>query len=126
MAAAVADYRPLSVARDKIKKEGNRLTLELERTADILGSIKEEFIRVGFAAESSNLVENAKQKLQQKRIDLIVANDITASDSGFGADNNRVTIIDRGGKIDSLPLLPKREVADKILDKVASLLARKR
>lgn len=120
MAAAVADYRPLSVARDKIKKEGNRLTLELERTPDILGSIKGEFIRVGFAAESSNLVENAKQKLQQKELDLIVANDI----SSFGADNNQVTIIDREGKIDSLPLLPKREVADKILDKVAKLLSR--
>ena len=118
MAAAVADYRPLSVARDKIKKEGNRLTLELERTADILGSIKGEFIRVGFAAESSNLVENAKQKLQQKELDLIVANDI----SSFGADNNQVTIIDREGKIDSLPLLPKREVADRILDKVVALL----
>jgi len=125
MAAAVADYRPLSVARDKIKKEGNRLTLELERTADILGSIKGEFIRVGFAAESSKLVENAKQKLQQKGLDLIVANDITASDSGFGADNNRVTIIDREGKIDSLPLLPKREVADRILDRVVVLLAMK-
>jgi len=121
MAAAVADYRPLSVARDKIKKEGNRLTLELERTADILGSIKGEFIRVGFAAESSNLVENAKQKLQQKELDLIVANDI----SSFGADNNRVTIIDREGKIDSLPLLPKREVADRILDRVAKLLPKK-
>jgi len=125
MAAAVADYRPLSVARDKIKKEGNRLTLELERTADILGSIKGEFIRVGFAAESSNLVENAKQKLQQKGLHLIVANDITASDSGFGANNNRVTIIDREDKIDSLPLLPKREVADRILDRVVALLAMK-
>ena len=121
MAAAVADYRPLSVARDKIKKEGNRLALELERTQDILGSIKGEFIKVGFAAESSNLVENAKQKLQQKELDLIVANDI----SSFDADNNRVTIIDRKGKIDSLPLLPKRQVADKILDKVAPLLATK-
>ena len=118
MAAAVADYRPLSVARDKIKKEGNRLTLELERTPDILGSIKGEFLKVGFAAESSNLVENAKQKLQQKELDLIVVNDI----SSFGADNNRVTIIDRKGKIDSLPLLPKREVADRILDRVAKLL----
>jgi hypothetical protein len=66
-------------------------------------------------------VENAKQKLQQKGLDLIVANDITASDSGFGSDNNRVTIIDREGKIDSLPLLPKREVADKILDRVVGL-----
>lgn len=75
---------------------------------------------MGFAAESSNLVENAKQKLQQKELDLIVVNDI----SSFGADNNRVTIIDRKGKIDSLPLLTKREAADMILDKVAKLLSR--
>jgi phosphopantothenoylcysteine decarboxylase/phosphopantothenate--cysteine ligase len=71
------------------------------------------------------MVENATQKLQQKKLDLIVANDITAKDSGFGSDNNRVTIIDREGKVDSLPLLPKREVADKILDKVAALLAKR-
>jgi len=122
MAAAVADFRPTRAAKDKIKKGQDKLTLEFERTPDILGSIKGDFIKVGFAAESSNLVENAKQKLKQKGLDLIVANDITASDSGFGADNNRVTIIDQEGKIDNLPLLPKREVADKILDKVAKLL----
>jgi len=123
MAAAVADYRPISAAKDKIKKKGGGLTLELEPTPDILGSVQGDFIKVGFAAESSNLIENAKQKLQQKGLDLIVANDITASDSGFGADMNRVVIIDREGKTDSLPLLAKREVADKILDKVAALLA---
>ena len=122
MAAAVADFRPTRAAKDKIKKGQDKLTLEFERTPDILGSIKGDFIKVGFAAESSNLVENAKQKLYQKGINLIVANDITASDSGFGADNNRVTIIDQEGKIDNLPLLPKREIADKILDKVAKLL----
>jgi len=122
MAAAVADYRPIKAAKDKIKKGEAGLTLELERTPDILGSVKGNFIKVGFAAESSNLVENAKQKLQQKGLALIVANDITASDSGFGTDTNRVTIIDREGKIDSLPLLPKREVADKVLDRVAALL----
>jgi len=125
MAAAVADYRPTNAAKDKIKKGESGLTLELELTPDILGSVKGDFIKVGFAAESSNLVENAKQKLQQKGLDIIVANDITQSDSGFGSDNNRVTIIDREGKIDSLPLLPKREVADKILDKVAALLAKR-
>ena len=125
MAAAVADYRPSSTAKDKIKKEGGGLTLELELTPDILGSVKGDFIKVGFAAESSNLEENAKQKLQQKGLDLIVANDITASDSGFGAENDRVRIIDREGKIDSLPLLPKRELADKILDKVAKLLSKR-
>jgi phosphopantothenoylcysteine decarboxylase/phosphopantothenate--cysteine ligase len=122
MAAAVADYRPTKVSKDKIKKGEAGLTLELECTTDILGSVKGNFIKVGFAAESSNLVENAKQKLKQKGLDLIVANDITASDSGFGADSNRVTIIDREGKIDSLPLMAKREVADKILDRVAELL----
>jgi len=122
MAAAVADYRPIKAAKDKIKKGEARLTLELECTPDILGSVKGNFIKVGFAAESSNLVENAKRKLKQKGLDLIVANDITATDSGFGADTNRVTIIDREGKVDSLALLAKREVADKILDRVVKLL----
>ena len=122
MAAAVADYRPIKAVKDKIKKGEAGLTLKLECTPDILGSVKGNFIKVGFAAESNNLVKNAKQKLQQKGLDFIVANDIKASDSGFGADTNRVTIIDREGKVDSLPLMPKREVADKILDRVAELL----
>jgi len=123
MAAAVADYRPIKAAKDKIKKGKAGLTLELECTPDILGSVKGNFIKVGFAAESSNLVENAREKLKQKQLDFIVANDITASDSGFGTDTNRVTIIDGKGKVDRLPLLAKREVADKVLDKVAELLA---
>jgi len=121
MAAAVADYRPTKAVKDKIKKVEAGLTLELECTPDILGSVKGKFIKVGFAAESSNLVENAKQKLKQKGLALIVGNDITASDNGFSADSNRVTIIDREGKVDSLPLMPKREVADKILDRVVGL-----
>jgi len=124
MAAAVADYRPTKAAKDKIKKGEAGLTLELECTPDILGSVKGNFIKVGFAAESSNLMENAKQKLQQKGLALIVANDITATDSGFGTDTNRVTIIDHEGKIDDLPLLPKREVADKVLDRVVALLSK--
>ncbi len=122
MAAAVADYRPAKVAKDKIKKEESGLTLRLECTPDILGSIKGNLIKVGFAAESGNLVENARQKRKQKGLDFIVANDVTTKDSGFGTDTNRVTIIDRQGKVDSLPLMPKREVADKVLDKVAKLL----
>ena len=122
MAAAVADYRPRKRAKDKIKKGKAGLTLELECTSDILGTVKGDFIKVGFAAESSNVLENARAKLKQKRLDLVVANDITASDSGFGTDTNRVTIIDRKGKIDSLPLLSKREVADRVLDQVAALL----
>ena len=125
MAAAVCDYRPASLAKDKIKKGESGLTLGLEPTPDILGSVKGDFIKVGFAAESRDLLENAKQKLQQKQLDLIVANDITSSDSGFGTDSNRVTIIDREGKADNLPLLPKREVADKILDRVAKLLSKR-
>jgi len=124
MAAAIADYRPTKSAKDKIKKGEAGLTLELEPTPDILSSAKGNFIKVGFAAESSNLVENARQKLKQKGLELIVANDITASDSGFGTDSNRVTIIDREGKVDSLPLMPKRDVADKILDRVAELLSK--
>ena len=122
MAAAVADYRPKSTAKEKIKKGDAGLTLELECTPDILGSVKGNFIKVGFAAESSKLVENAREKLKQKGLDLIVANNITASDSGFGADSNRVTIIDREGRIDSLPLMPKRDVAERVLDRVAELL----
>jgi len=124
MAAAVADYRPTKAAKDKIKKGEAGLTLELEPTLDILSSVKGNFIKIGFAAESSNLMENAEQKLKQKGLDLIVVNDITASDSGFGTDTNRVTIIDRKGKVDSLPLMPKREVADKVLDRVAELFSK--
>ena len=121
MAAAVADYQPKTTARNKIKKESPDLTLELVRTPDILAEVKGDFLRVGFAAESENLVANAKQKLQKKQLDLIIANDITGAGSGFGADTNKVTLIDRKGKVESLPLLTKREVADRILDKVVEL-----
>ena len=126
MAAAVADYRPIKAAKDKLKKEKAGLTLEMECTPDILGSVKGNFVKVGFAAESSNLVENAKGKLKHKRLDFIVANDITAEDAGFGSDTNQVTIIDRTGKVCRLPLLPKREVANKVLDRVAVLIPRPR
>jgi len=122
MAAAVADYRPTKAAKDKIKKGEAGLTLEMKCIPDILGNVKGNFIKVGFAAESSNLMANAKQKLKQKGLDFIVANDITASNSGFGADSNRVTIIDREGKIDSLPLMAKREVAERVLDRVVEFL----
>jgi len=127
MAAAVADYRPVKVSESKIKRQQvSSLTLELERTPDILGEVKGNFVRVGFAAESENLVANAKEKLHKKQLDLIAANDITAADSGIGADANQVVIIDREDKVEELPLLPKREVADKILDRVVELLAGKK
>ena len=127
MAAAVADYRPKLASGSKIKRQqASSLTLELERTPDILGEVKGRFIRVGFAAESENLVANAKEKLQKKQLDLIVANDITATGSGIGADTNQVVIIDHKGKVEELPLLPKRQVADRILDKLVGLLAGKK
>ncbi|MBN1367688.1 MAG: bifunctional phosphopantothenoylcysteine decarboxylase/phosphopantothenate--cysteine ligase CoaBC [Dehalococcoidales bacterium] len=118
MAAAVADYQAKKVAKEKIKKTGASLTLELVQTPDILGEVRGNFIKVGFAAESENLVENAAKKLQKKQLDFIVANDITDASSGFGVDTNKVTIIDSKGKADRLPLMNKREVADKILDRV--------
>ena len=122
MAAAVADYQPKTTAKAKIKKETPTLTLELVRTPDILGEVKGNFLRVGFAAESEDVVANARKKLQHKKLDLIVANDITDTESGFDVDTNKVAIIDKQGRVDSLPLLTKREVADKILDRVAKLL----
>jgi phosphopantothenoylcysteine decarboxylase/phosphopantothenate--cysteine ligase len=87
-----------------------------------LGEVKGNFIKVGFAAESENLVANAKKKLTGKSLDLIIANDITKTDSGFDADTNRVVIIDKKGKTEELPLMSKREVAEKVLDKVKGLL----
>jgi phosphopantothenoylcysteine decarboxylase/phosphopantothenate--cysteine ligase len=126
MAAAVADYQPRSVAEAKIKKETPNLTLELIRTPDILSEVKGNFIRVGFAAESEDVVANAKRKLEKKQLDLIVANDITDKESGFGADTNKVTLIDQNGEVENLPLMSKREVADRILDRVVALLVRRK
>ncbi len=125
MAAAVADYRPKEIATTKIKKAGDSLILELVPTEDILASVKGDFIRVGFAAESEHLVKNAQKKLKEKNLDLIAANDITQPDSGFGTETNRVTIIDKSGEVEELPLMTKREVAEEILDRVAGLLGEK-
>jgi phosphopantothenoylcysteine decarboxylase/phosphopantothenate--cysteine ligase len=126
MTAAVADYQPKSVAEAKIKKKDNpSLTLELIRTPDILTEVKGNFLKVSFAAESEDVIANASRKLEEKQLDIIVANDITDAKSGFGVDTNKVSLIDRSGEIDSLPLLTKREVADKILDRVVGLLAKK-
>ena len=123
MAAAVADYQPETIAKDKIKKESRQnLTLKLVKTPDILSEVRGNFIRVGFAAESENLVANARKKLAEKKLDLIIANDITKADSGFDADTNRIVIIDKKGKAEELPLMSKREAADKILDRVKRIL----
>ena len=115
------------ISEGKISKDatGDSLTLRLVKTPDILGEVRGDFVRVGFAAESENLVGNARSKLERKQLDIIIANDITAPDSGFGVDTNKVTIIDGSGKQEDLPLMSKREVADKILDRVVGLLAKK-
>ncbi len=123
MAAAVADYRPKAPAKGKMKKEASEnLTIEMVRTPDILSEVKGDFIRVGFAAESEDIIANAKKKLAAKKLDLIVANDITAPDSGFDVATNRVIIIDKSGKTEELPLMSKREVAERILDRVKGLV----
>jgi phosphopantothenoylcysteine decarboxylase/phosphopantothenate--cysteine ligase len=122
MAAAVADYQPEQVSDNKIKKGDSLPELKLVKTPDILSEVKGDFVKVGFAAESENLVKNAVLKLREKGLDFIVANDITAKDSGFGTDTNRVTIIDRDEGMEVLPLLAKREVADRILDRVKEII----
>jgi phosphopantothenoylcysteine decarboxylase/phosphopantothenate--cysteine ligase len=134
MAAAVADYRVENRARRKIKKEEREeITLRLVRNPDILSEVarrRDEMAKplvvVGFAAETEDLVEKARAKLLKKKLDLIVANDITSPDSGFGVDTNRVTIIDREGNIEALPLLKKTEVAEIVLDKATELLGSSR
>jgi phosphopantothenoylcysteine decarboxylase/phosphopantothenate--cysteine ligase len=122
MAAAVADYRPVAAAEQKIKRSPAERTLELAPTPDILAEVKGDLVRVGFAAESQELEKNAADKLARKGLDLIVANDITAPGSGFGTDTNQVTIIDKSGASETLPLLSKYEVAQRILDRVVPLL----
>ena len=124
MAAAVSDYRPAQVAAQKIKKEfdGEGVTLGLVKNPDFFLEVPEGVLRVGFAAESERVVEHAREKLAQKGLHLIVANDITASEAGFGVDTNKVWIIGREGDVGELPLLSKYEVAHRVLDRVAKLL----
>jgi phosphopantothenoylcysteine decarboxylase/phosphopantothenate--cysteine ligase len=124
MAAAVSDYTPVTVATQKLKKdaESTQMSIEVKKTNDFFLEIPQHVLRVGFAAESENLVDNAEDKLLRKGMALIVANDITAVDSGFNVDTNRVTFIDRTGTTEELPLLTKYEVGHKILDKVLALL----
>ncbi len=127
MAAAVADYRPAQVAGQKIKKTAGPLALTLERTPDILVEVaarRAELPRlrvvVGFAAETERIVENARDKLQRKKLELIVANDARAA---MGADTNQVTIIAADGSVEALPLLPKDEVAGRVIARLAELLS---
>ncbi len=125
MAAAVSDYRIASPSEQKIKKKGEKLVLELVETEDFLLELPDTFIKIGFAAETQNLLENADKKLKQKRLDFICANDVSAPDSGFAVDTNRVTILYRDGRQEALPLISKREVADIILDRALVILHKK-
>lgn len=123
--AAVADYKPKAYSDKKIKKSNDDLVIELDRNKDIayeLGKIKRDKILVGFAAETNDLIENAKNKVNKKNLDFIVANDLTEEGAGFGTDTNIVKIIDKEGNINKYPQMKKDEVANVILDKVKSLL----
>jgi phosphopantothenoylcysteine decarboxylase/phosphopantothenate--cysteine ligase len=124
-AAAVADYRPARYSSAKVKKGPGRRSLILQKTPDILqeiGKRKGGRFLVGFAAETEDLIENAKRKLLQKNLDLIVANAINQPQGGFGEESNQVKIIDREGRVEEIPLLPKAEVAEIILDRIVRYL----
>jgi len=137
MAAAVADFRPKNVVDNKMKKKDGIPQIELEATPDILETVssislgagaglgvreKQPRVVVGFAAESHELLENATIKLQSKKLDIIAANDISATDAGFSVDTNRVTLLHSDGKSEALPLMNKSEVAEIILSRIAALL----
>ncbi len=137
MAAAVGDYAPEEVAPDKLKKGPDTMALRLTRTADVLEAVAvsraecgRPHVVVGFAAETEDLVENARAKLEAKDLDLIVANDVTAPDAGFGAETNRVVLLGReptpglaeGPGPTALPLMTKFAVAERVLDRVQNLL----
>jgi phosphopantothenoylcysteine decarboxylase/phosphopantothenate--cysteine ligase len=132
MAAAPADFRPLTVSAQKIKKESGIPEIRLENTPDILKAVadmkaKTGFpqLSIGFAAESQQLMANAQKKLKSKRLDMIAANDISAQDGGFGVDNNRVTLLHPDGEVEALPLMSKAEIADRLIGRVVDLLQKR-
>jgi phosphopantothenoylcysteine decarboxylase/phosphopantothenate--cysteine ligase len=125
-AAAIADYRPAQRAEQKIKKTEESVTLTLERTPDVLANVaaarRNGMLVVGFAAETENVIANAREKLRSKKLDAIVANDVTRSDSGFDSRTNAITIITaRNNDPLELPTLSKSEAANRILDCIVSL-----
>ncbi len=121
MAAAVADYRPVTVASDKIKKKDGDLSIPVERTADILGTIgpkKTHQFLCGFSMETRDMVENSTAKLTRKNLDMVVANNLKVAGAGFGVDTNVVTFITPPDGTRELPLMSKADVADAILDEI--------
>ena len=122
MAAAVADYRPVAESDHKIKKSGETISLELAKNPDIIATVNGPFVKIGFAAETEDLLVNAETKLRSKGLHLVAANDVTATDAGFGVDTNRVLLLDRDGKVEELPLLTKYEVGHRILDKAVAIM----
>lgn len=124
-AAAVADYRPAQRAAHKIKKSNESITLTLERTADVLSEVASSrpngMLVIGFAAETENVIDNARAKLRGKNLDAIIANDVTRTGSGFDSTTNAITIITRGVDPVELPVMSKIEAADRILDVILSL-----
>jgi len=125
-AAAVSDYRPLKKAPHKEKKKKGTISMEMEPTVDILeelGKAKGAALLVGFAAETTEHVARAREKIRKKNLDLIVLNDVSKGDRGFMADTNEVRILDREGNEQDIPLMSKEEVADKILDRIKELRA---
>ncbi len=122
MAAAVADFRPTILSNQKLKSDKQNLNLSLTKNPDILGTVKGNFIKVGFAAETQSLETNARKKLLEKDLDFIVANNIIEIGSGFGSDTNRVVILDKKGSINALPTLSKQEIAEQILDKIVEII----
>ncbi|MCY4437489.1 MAG: bifunctional phosphopantothenoylcysteine decarboxylase/phosphopantothenate--cysteine ligase CoaBC [Chloroflexi bacterium] len=122
MAAAVADYRPETSGSRKTKRTGEPLSLTLIENEDILRQVPTTLVKVGFAAETEGLLQNAEIKLARKNADMIVGNDISQPDSGFGTDTNKVVILSQGSPPEPLPLLPKSEVAAVVLERVAALV----
>ena len=123
-AAAVADYRPVARAGEKLKKQGERMTLELVKNRDILtelGRNKNRALLVGFAAETTELLANARKKLMEKNVDLLVANDVTEAGAGFSVETNIVRLLHRNGRVEEPGILSKEAVANLILDRVAEL-----
>lgn len=125
MVAAVADYRCANVSDRKIKKTGDEMSIQLAKNPDIareLGSLKDDRILVGACAETNDLVANAKAKIEAKKFDMIIANDVTQEGAGFGVDTNIVKLIKKDGSIRDLPIMKKIEVAHEILDEIVKLI----